>query len=928
MLEIDWVRADYASSISPHDKCPVEPIGNMLLWKKSRVKASALHACMDGIRWRVISATFRFGPDNNILVCANAHLPSDKPGSVGTEEKVSRHTARRRELSSIIGHLQTTETDLKRSESRTEINHVIVGDFNCSASELEDGSFAGGGGYFQDIWSDVKGVSGENSGYTFDPMDNPRAAKSSSNPSGRRIDRMYLNIGSVLKPVQADVIDGKSDCDDMFPSDHYGVCAKFRLRESKPIHLYRPLQYHNAWAANAPSSKDSMLAIVLDNEKLEQIKETYDPDSSLLAPHITLLYGFVELHHESLDLATKAIRDCINSVFQERSSSLQGICLSEESLDVFEHRSSTTLIARPNVGHKDNEWLMQLYSSLRSCFRWCNEQEVHSAEGFVPHVSLGKFGFTSSARKAAAEFVHTVSSLMIPVSSIDVLERSQNGKFQSIASVPFSIPPSTRSKGLRCIVQDTGLTASRFFSEKSKMVLSIINRASRSASRSFGGLYITSEVIPYGSVALDCALPKMSDLDVVIMLRTNHEIVSSSQFLALADDNCTYLKKLMACLKETHAASKMRLRSIHSDLNLLSIQIQPNLPSADIVLCLLGRDGMPVNNESDTAFDSIRDNEDILNVLADIETNVECTCNSISVKDVFCASLRLIKLWSFNRGVYGAKFGFLGGGSWAIFLAFIMKNKVEKEAVFAGASSLSEAAHHLTLTFFSEASRWPWPQPIALKSEGIENQHVPSQQPRLAILTSSSASNIAKNSTISTCVGTAAELQRASTLAKGIIQTSVSRISTLQSIISPLKVQELIASSPEVIALELVTNRGELLSLQQLDDIEAWGCGQYLSFLVSLERRLDASLLRPFSRAFKVRLEWNVDSSANNSGTAQEGFAWIIGVSGMLSKEERGVVKHASSRIASSFVEGMDRPGFDLSATVLSSTDAINRIVT
>lgn len=543
-------------------------------------------------------------------------------------------------------------------------------------------------------------------------------------------------------------------------------------------------------------------------------------------------------------------------------------------------------------------------------------------------MSLGKFGFTSSARKVAAEFVHTVSGLMIPVRSIDVLERSQNGKFRSIASVPFSIPPSTRSKGLRCIVRDTGLTASRFFSEKSKMVLSVINRASRSVSRSFGGLQITSEAIPYGSVALDCALPKMSDLDVVIMLRTNHEIVSSSQFLALADEDCTYLKKLMACLKETQATSKMRLRSIHSDLNLLSIQIQPNLPSTDIILCLLGRDGMPVNNESDTAFDSIRDNQDILNVLADIETNVECTCNSISVKDVFCASLRLIKLWSFNRGVYGAKCGFLGGGSWAIFLAYIMKNKVEKEAIFAGATSLSEAAHRLTLTFFSEASRWPWPQPITLKSEGIENQHVPSQQPRLVVLTSSSARNIAKNSTISTCVGTAAELRRASTLAKGIIQTKVAWISALQSIISPLKMQELIASSPEVIALELVTDRGESLPLQHLlDDVEAWGCAQCLSFLVSLERRLDTSLLRPFSRAFKLQQEWNVDSSANNSGTAQEGFVWIIGVGGIFSKEERGVVKDASSRIASNFGEGVDRHGLDLSVTVLSSTDAIKRIV-
>jgi len=575
---------------------------------------------------------------------------------------------------------------------------------------------------------------------------------------------------------------------------------------------------------------------------------------------------------------------------------------------------------------------MQLYGSLRSRFRFCNDQENHSAERFTPHVSLGKFGFTSSARKVAAAQMGVMSGLNIPVRSVDVLERSPDGQFRSIASVPFSSLPNTPSKGLRHIISDTGYAVSSFFSEKSQIVLSIINQASRSASRSFENLHITSDVIPYGSAALDCALPKMSDLDVVIMLRTNHALISPSRFLLLANED--YLKRLMTCLRETHAVAKMRLRPIRSGLNILSVQIQPNLPPADIILCLIGHDGKPMDAESDGAFDSIQDNANVMDVLADVEAQTGGIRDSFSIKDVFCASLRLVKLWAWNRGVYGAKCGFLGGGSWAIFLAYIMKSifiteQCGKESIFMGTKSLSEAAHLLTRIFFDEASRWPWPQPIALGTNQFGNQRV-LLQPRLVVLSPSSASNLAKNSTISTCLVTAVELRRASTLAKCIIEndTKAACISTLESVISPLRLQELIASSPEIIALELVYNNEESLPSRHLpDDVEAWGCGQYLSFLVNLERKLDTSLLRPFSRAFKVQQEWKVGTSVNYSGTNREGFVWIVGVCGVLSKEERGAVEDVSSRIASCFGESEDNHGLDLSASVISSDDAIERIV-
>ena len=122
-------------------------------------------------------------------------------------------------------------------------------------------------------------------------------------------------------------------------------------------------------------------------------------------------------------------------------------------------------------------------------------------------------------------------------------------------------------------------------------------------------------------------------------------------------------------------------------------------------------------------------------------------------------------------------------------------------------------------------------------------------------------------------------------------------------------------------------NEESLTSRHFPDDVEAWGCGQYLSFLVNLERKLDTSLLRPFSRAFKVQQESKVVTSMNHSGTNREGFAWIIGVRGTLTKEERETVEEVSSRMVSCFGENGDDHGLDLLASVLSSDDAIERIV-
>ena len=71
--------------------------------------------------------------------------------------------------------------------------------------------------------------------------------------------------------------------------------------------------------------------------------------------------------------------------------------------------------------------------------------------------------------------------------------------------------------------------------------------------------------------------------------------------------------------------------------------------------------------------------------------------------DAFRLTLRFIKLWAKNRGVYSNKFGYLGGVSWAILTARVCQ-------LYPTATS-SQLLRH----FFRVLSVWKWPTPIHLR---------------------------------------------------------------------------------------------------------------------------------------------------------------------------------------------------------------------
>lgn len=93
--------------------------------------------------------------------------------------------------------------------------------------------------------------------------------------------------------------------------------------------------------------------------------------------------------------------------------------------------------------------------------------------------------------------------------------------------------------------------------------------------------------------------------------------------------------------------------------------------------------------------------------------------------DSFCISLRAIKHWARQKGIYSNVLGFLGGVNYAILVAFVCQK-------YPNACPAS-----LVHKFFAFYSQWPWPSPIMICSVEDHNPinqdgiYVPVWNPRL-----------------------------------------------------------------------------------------------------------------------------------------------------------------------------------------------------
>lgn len=529
LLGQSWVQHGYSCTASPSNIDTVSTSGNLLLWRKSLLAPSldggGVFVCVDSFRQCSIMASLEQLDEEHspVFLVTNVHLLANKAAQSSTQSIGSRALARQRELASIIGQLQKVEQQLIRKGRIAQ--PLIVGDFNTS--EQDSDSFLTN--VFADVWPMV--AAGD-PGFTFDPTSNFRAARTQSltNSSrvAKRLDRMYLARRQtrsstedvlLLSPVTAALIGlGDGTTGEAPPSDHYGLTVSFEIRQKNVDHQSPRacLRYPgcNAWAANANPTPDTLLALVLDDSHLLG-PELFNATSTLPLPHITLLHGFVELSSSGIkELAIQAVRDAIDVALG--SSKERALRFTESSLDVFEHRASATLVARPDTQHASMKWLTHLYKALTRSFQQCHEQESRFSEGWMPHVSLGTFGTAFAARAEAMKrtqegrWIHGETS--IPVYGVTMFERSVDGTFYAVTSIPFEKSASARSVPTKPLIHDACASYASSFRGTSSGVLWEIQRACEAVACDS----VETKLTVYGSHAMGASLPTLSDIDAMI----------------------------------------------------------------------------------------------------------------------------------------------------------------------------------------------------------------------------------------------------------------------------------------------------------------------------------------------------------------------------------------------------------------------------
>lgn len=703
ILSADWVRENYfVSDVNPGKT--VKPFGNFIL---SKLPFTLVEHRFFSHK-RLLVGTWEINGQK--LHGAVVHLTSDRGKNAPDK--------RRYQLTTLLNYLHIQEGTC-----------LIMGDFNTRGDEqkntLNNSNFA-------DIWEVLH--PGE-VGYTFEPQANPLAALMSREGKPARFDRILMQGKDkhknnwVATEINLFGCEPIANTDNLFPSDHFGVCAVLTWEEEalkrndEPkfednLLSIRPV-YHSAIAVIPP--EDVQPAI-------QKIRQQFDARFERWMPHINLIYGFLPDNYfaQAVELITPELEK------------LSPFTVSFAEYDTFQHRSSCTAWLRP-IMEPENA-LQELQAILAKLFPQCNEQSQKSANGFTPHLSVGQF----ANREEALEKLPKWHKLSFTVDAIALISRDGNQPFTvkhwiKLGKNTLISPSSTTDRELIALVNELEPTLNPQQQQQRQTVWEIIHQACSECLGMEASLHLL------GSARLGIANPN-SDMDLVCLIP---KYLNGDAFLASVQ------KRLEGLCNTSQLALNAKIPVLRSQIDGVCF----DLLYAGVDLQQLSDDTHLYSNLSlllNQNLDPISRKAIIGCIEADL---IKDLVTKQVPWELFCNFLRAIKAWAKSRQIYGNSWGFLGGFSWGILCAWICVNYRPTQLNLTSLLQL----------FFDILSQYDWQNTLALTD--VCKQYQP-ELPKdiLPIITSvSPCQNSARNITFSTAQILKTEFKRGAEITKEIV---------------------------------------------------------------------------------------------------------------------------------------------------------------
>jgi poly(A) polymerase len=444
---------------------------------------------------------------------------------------------------------------------------------------------------------------------------------------------------------------------------------------------------------------------------IQHLRAEHDKHASRWMPHVTLLYGFVPEEHFEAAAALAA----------EALASFDPFTVRMEKLDLFRHRGSCTLWARPDS--RPPQRLKDVQQALQAAFPRCDEQSRHSESGFTPHLSLGQSDVRSAAETLAA-WQRDWSPLEFEVREVQLISRRGDEPFEVRYSVSLgggSKKSAPRGDALQRWLDENATPTAEESARREEAVAHVSEACAAvlgSAEEHGPSVHVL------GSAALGVSLPG-SDVDLLCL---GPEALPRARFfeeVALLLSSAGVLTRSRAVLDAENPVLKLELGDTRVDLQYA--RLPPGVPLT-APEALDSAVHLRLEPDSQRALVGFLEAGELL-----------ARVRETPGEEPFRRVLRAVRAWAPARGVSSNALGYLGGFSWAVLVAHACVHAPE-----AAREDPSALLEH----FFSTYARWKWPEPVALTE--MARLHRPERRDLMPVLTllppvANSARNVSRS---------------------------------------------------------------------------------------------------------------------------------------------------------------------------------------